>query len=198
MPLPIPTSQRGLRLTPRMPFWQPGWKFCCHKSKKFMFQVRIKGKLTKVSKNYFYIFIRNMILWRLRVQFSILIPLPKTFSPSTVNVRSEFWKIFWKKRIFKKLIFWLILWHEDCKFQFWFPLRNVFCQARYRLVQKSAVFEKKSEISNVVFHSNCSFGHVECSFNEQVKILPAIFGKSFSSSYLTSNTNISKRTHIDT
>ena len=81
-----------------MQFWEPGRNFCCHKPKKLLFQVRIKGKLTKLSK---ISFIRSMILWRLRVQFSILISLPKTFSPSTVNVRSKIRRV-WKKRDLKK------------------------------------------------------------------------------------------------
>ena len=72
----------------------------------------------------------KMILWRHRVQFSILIPLPRTFSPSTVIVRSKFWRFWKKKRFFKSLIFCLILWDEDCNFQFWYPCRNLFCQAR--------------------------------------------------------------------
>ena len=45
-----------------------------------------------------------MILWRNRVQFSILIALPKIFSPSTVNVRSKFWRV-WKKRDFPEVWF---------------------------------------------------------------------------------------------
>ena len=69
----IPTSRRELIYTARKPFWQPGWKLCCHKSKNFMFQVRNKWKLTKLSKKFF---IFKMILWRHRVHFSILKSLP--------------------------------------------------------------------------------------------------------------------------
>ena len=35
-----------------------------------------------------------------------------------------------KKRLFRSLVFWLILWHEDFNFQFWYPWRNVVRQAR--------------------------------------------------------------------
>ena len=43
-------------------------------------------------------------LMRRKVHFSILISLPKTFSPSTINVRSKFGKIE-KNRTFKKIFF---------------------------------------------------------------------------------------------
>ena len=69
----IPTSRRELIYTARKPFWQPGWKLCCHKSKNFMLQIRNKWKLTKLSKKFF---IFKLILWRHRVHFSILKSLP--------------------------------------------------------------------------------------------------------------------------
>ena len=116
MSLLIPTSRIELIWTPRKFFWQPGWKLCCHKSKSFMLQVRNNWKLTKLSKKFF---IFKMILWRHRVHFSILISLPENFSRSTLNVRSNLWKFWKKEKTFKNLIFWLILWDEDCNFQFW-------------------------------------------------------------------------------
>ena len=132
-----------------MYFWQPGWKLCCHKSKFFMFQLRNKWKLTKLSKNYFYPqhdflkilgtsfifdipahnfsakhgkfpfkFLKNLVnkenlqkfdflidLMRRKLHFSILISLPKTFSPSTINVRSKFRRVWKKNRTFKKNFF---------------------------------------------------------------------------------------------
>ena len=155
----MPTSQREFKQTRRVQFWQSEWKLCCHKSKKIMFQVRVKGKLTKFQKNFF---IRNMILWRHKVQLSILISLPKTFPSSTVNVRSEFWKFFKKKRFFKCFIFCLILRDEDCKFHFWYPCRKVFRQARLMFVQSSEEFEKKTTSKSLIFllilwDENCNF-----------------------------------------
>ena len=91
-------------------------------------------------------------LLRRRLQFLILITLLKSFSPSTVNVRSKFWRVWKKNRTFKKS----------------------------------------------VFNSKFSFGHVECSFKKQVEIFPPRSKKSFSSSYVSCNTNISKIIHIDT
>ena len=212
-----------------MQFWQPAWKLRCHKSKKFMFQVRKKGTLTKLSKNYFcqrensvatnpknlcsksekkehsqnfqkIIFEKlnlNVIFWKQKVQFSILIALPKTFSPSTVNVRSKFWRIWkkrdfskvwffvwsyetktatfnfdipaetffakhgnssfkilknWeKKRTFRSLVFWLIFWDEDCNFQFWYPCRKKFGQARWMFVQNPEEFEKNQNFQKLFF-----------------------------------------------
>ena len=64
-------------------------------------------------------------------------------------------------------------------------------------VQSSEEFEKKQNFQKLFFYSKCSIGHVECSFNKQAKNFPPRFKKSFSSSYVTSNTNISKRIHID-
>ena len=63
---------------------------------------------------------------RRRLQFSILITLPKIFSSSTVNVRSKTWRVWKKIRTFRSFVFWLIFWDEDCNFQFWYPCRNVF------------------------------------------------------------------------
>ena len=263
-----------------MQFWQPGWKLCCHKSKNFMFRVRNKWELAKVSKNYFYpqidtlktkstIFdfdtpaqkffakhgkcsfkvLKNLTnkenfqkfdflidIMRRKLHFSILISLPKTFSPSTVNVRSKFRIVWNKNRTFKKkflkMFFWtrrLQFWetgrsfsatvqkkfllklchfyyhhlednsyiHLEClfenpcensvatnpknlcskseknenllnfqkknlsskwysedkeyNFQFWYPCPKIFRQARWMFVQKNEEFQKKSELSKVVF-----------------------------------------------
>ena len=74
------------------------------------------------------IFILKLILWRHRVQFSFLIPLPKTFSPSTVNVRSNFWR-FWKKRDFSKV--WFFVWSYETKtaiFNFDIPAEKFFAR----------------------------------------------------------------------
>ena len=195
MSLLIPTLRKEFIKTRRLHFWQTGWKLCCLKYKTIMFPVRNKWNLLNFQK---FIFNLKMKLWRHRVQFPILIPVPKTFSPSTVNVRSKFWR-FWKKReIFQKfdclfdlmrrrlqssilislpksfspstvivrskfwriwkkkrtsrsLVFWLIFWDEDCNFQFRCPCRKVFRQARWMFIQKSEEFEKKSELSKIVF-----------------------------------------------
>ena len=50
-------------------------------------------------------------LLRQRLQFSILISLPKSFSPSTVNVRSKIWRVWKKNQNFQKLFF-----YSKCSF----------------------------------------------------------------------------------
>ena len=158
-----------------MQFWQPGRNFCCHKSKKFLFQVRIKGKLTKLSK---ISFIRSMILWRLRVQFSFLLSLPKTFPPSTVNVRSKFWGNWKKKRAFKILIFY---WSYEMKiafFNFDIPPENFLAKHSKCSFEVPKSLKKKRPFKKN-FYSKCSFGQVECSFKKKVEIFPPIFEKKF-------------------
>ena len=314
-----------------MQFWQPGWKLCCHKSKKFMFQVRNKWKLAKLSKIYFNLQIdtpktkstifnfdtpaqkffakhgkcsfkvlKNLInkenfqnfdflidLVRRKLHFSILISLPKTFSPSTVNVRSKF-RIVWKKtelpkKILLKMFLWtrrmqfwetgrrfsatvqkkfllklchfyyqhleensyrhleclfdnpgensvatnpkilyskseinknfqnfrkiqsiifipnMILWRHKVQFSFLISLHKTFSSSRVNVRSKIwRVWKKIRSFKSCFFYSKCSFGHVECSFNKQVKNFPPSFKKSFFLNYFTSNTNISKRIQIDT
>ena len=92
-----------------------------------------------------------MIFWRYKVQVSILISLPKTFWPSTVNVRSKFWRNWKTKRTFKSLIFWLILWDENCIFKFWYPCRKLFHQAQWMFVQSSEEFEKNRTSKKIFF-----------------------------------------------
>ena len=137
-------------------------------------------------------------LMRRRVQFSILIYLPKSFSPSTGNVRSKFWRTRNEREVSKVLIF---DWSYDTKtanFNFDFPAETFFAKHGKCSFKNLQNLKKNQNFHILFFHSKCSFGHVECSFNEQVKIFPPIFEKSFSSVYFTSNTNISKRIHINT
>ena len=73
-------------------------------------------------------FIPNMILWRHEVQFSILISLPKTFSPSTIIVPSKFWRV-WKKRELSEV--WFFDWSFETKtaiFIFDIPAQNSFAK----------------------------------------------------------------------
>ena len=51
------------------------------------------------------IFILKTILWRHKVQFSILISLPENLSTSTVNVRSKIWRVWKKIKSFKSCFF---------------------------------------------------------------------------------------------
>ena len=140
-----------------------------------------------------------MILWRHWVQISILIPVPKTFSPSTVNVRSKFWR-FWKKReIFQKFDCLFDLMRRKLHFSILLSLSENFLAKHGKSSFKVLKSLKKNRtFKKSVFNSKFSFGHVECSFKKQVKIFPPSFKKSFSSSYVTSNTNTSKRIHKDT
>ena len=132
-----------------------------------------------------------------RLQFSILISLPKSFLPSTVIVRSKFWRI-WEKRELSKI--WFFDWSYETKtafFNFDIPAEKILakhskCSFKVtKILKKKQNFQKKN-------YSKCSFGHAECSFKKQVEIFPPRFKKSFSSSSCTSKTNISKRSHIDT
>ena len=118
-------------------------------------------------------------LTRRRLQFSILISLHKTFSPSTVNVRSKLWR-FWKKReVSKVLIFDWSFDTKTAKFNFDFLAKTFFAK-HGKCSFKNLQNLKKNQIFQILFfHSKCSFGHVESSFNEQVKIFPPIFEKSF-------------------
>ena len=137
-------------------------------------------------------------LMRRRLQFSILISLPKTFLPSTVNVRWKFWRNWKKKRNSKKMI---IFWSLETKA----AISNFDIPAEIFLAKHSKCsfkvlknLKKKQNFQKKFFNSKCSFGHAECSFKKQVEIFQPWFKKSFSSSYVTSNTNISNRTHMDT
>ena len=120
-------------------------------------------------------------LTRRRLQFSILISLPKSFLPSTGNVRSKFWRIWKEREVSKVLIF---NWSNDKKtanLNFDFPAETFFAK-HGKCSFKNLQNLKKNQIFQILFfHSKCSFGHVECSFNEPVKIFPPIFEKSFSS-----------------
>ena len=120
-------------------------------------------------------------LTRRRLQFSILISLPKSFLPSTGNVRSKFWRIWKEREVSKVLIF---NWSYDKKtanLNFDFPAETFFAK-HGKCSFKNLQNLKKNQIFQILFfHSKCSFGHVECSFNEPVKIFPPIFEKSFSS-----------------
>ena len=167
-----------------MAFWQPGWKLWCHKSKIFMFQVRKKRKLTTFQK---FFFIRNMIHWRLRVQFAFLIPLPKTFSPSTVNVRSECWKFFKKREIFQKFDFLFDLTRRRLQFSILISLPKTFLPSTvivrskfWRSWQKREFsknwffdwyFETKTAIFNFDIPAENFFAkHDECSFKNLKKL----------------------------
>ena len=96
------------------------------------------------------IFIFKMILWRHRVQFSILISLSKNFSPSTVNVRSKFWRI-WKKEYFQKFDF--FDWSYETKtatFNFHIPAENFFAKhgiCSFKILKKL----RKREFSKIWF-----------------------------------------------
>ena len=130
-----------------MYFWQPGWKLCCHKSKFFMFPVQ-KNENLKNFENLIFIF--KLILWRHRLQFSILISLSKNFSPSTVNVRSKFWRIR-KKEYFQKFDF--FDWSYETKtatFNFHIPAENFFAKhgiCSFKILRKL----KKREFSKIWF-----------------------------------------------
>ena len=97
------------------------------------------------------IFMLKLILWRHRVQFSILIPLTKTFSPSTVNVRSKFWRIWEKREVSKVLIF---DWSCDTKtaiFNFDIPAETFFAKNGKCSFKNLKNLKWKSEFSKVVF-----------------------------------------------
>ena len=122
-------------------------------------------------------------LLRRWLQLSILISLPKTFSPSTVIVRSKFWRN-WKKREVSKS--WFFDWSFETKtaiFNFDIPADN-FLAKHSKCSFKFPKSLKKTELSKENFNSKCSFGHAECSFEKQVEIFQPWFKKSFSSSYV--------------
>ena len=129
------------------------------------------------KKQYFQKFCFLIDILRRRLQFSILISLPKCFSPSTVNVRSNFWRIWKKKRTLRSLIFWFIIWDEDCNFQFWHPCRIFFAKHGDCLLKNLKKLKKNQNFQKLFFYSKCSFGQVECSFDKQVKIFPPTFKK---------------------
>ena len=85
-----------------MQFRQTAWT-CVTTNPKYLCST---SEIKENSQNFlkFVVFILKMILWRHRVQNSILIYLSRSFSPSTVNVRSKFWRI-WKKREVSKVLF---------------------------------------------------------------------------------------------
>ena len=85
-----------------MEFPQTGWTSVVTNPKTFCFKSQLKENLQNFQK---FIFHLKMILWKHRVQSSILISLPQSFSPSTVNIRSKFWRIWKKKPKFQKLFF---------------------------------------------------------------------------------------------
>ena len=67
-------------------------------------------------------------IMRRKLQFSILISLPKTFSSSTVNVHSKFWRL-WKKRELSKV--WFFDWSYETKtaiFNFDIPAEKFFAE----------------------------------------------------------------------
>ena len=120
-------------------------------------------------------------LLRRWLQLSILISLPKTFSPSTVIVRSKFRRN-WKKREVSKI--WFFDWSFETKtaiFNFDNPAEIFFTTNPVIFFQWSESIEK-TELSKKNFNSKCSFGHAECSFKKQVEIFQPWFKKSFSSS----------------
>ena len=154
-----------------MHFWQPAWKLCCHKSKRFMFQVRIKKNLQNFQK---IIYILKMILWRHRVHFSILLFLPEKFSPRTVNVRSKFWRVWKKNQNFQKLFFYSkrSFGHVDCSFN-------------KQVENFPAKFQKKFLF--ILFHFSCqhlrenSNRHLECNFDNPGEISVSTNPKNFCS-----------------
>ena len=136
-------------------------------------------------------------LSRRRLHFSFLISLPKSFPPSTVIVRSKFWRI-WKKENFQKFDFLINLMRRKLHFSILVSLPKTFSPSTINVRSKfRRVWKKNRTFKKSFFNSKCSFGHVECSFKKQVEIFPPMFKKSFSSSYVTSNINTSKRIHID-
>ena len=108
-------------------------------------------------------------LLRRWLQLSILISLPKTFSPSTVIVRSKFWRN-WKKREVPKV--WLFI--DLLRRRLQFPI----------LISRPKIFLP----STVNVRSNFW----------RIWKRHRTFKKNFFSSYFTSNTNISKGFQIDT
>ena len=134
-------------------------------------------------------------LMRRRLQLSILISLPKPFLPSTVILRSKFWRI-GKKRELSEV--WFFDWSFETKtaiFNFDIPAEKLLAkhgECSFKILKS---LKKIRTFRSCFFYSNCSFGQVECSFNKKVKIFLPRFKKRFSSSYVNSITNISKRIH---
>ena len=117
---------------------------------------------------------------RRRLQLSILITLPKNFSPSTVIVRSKFWRS-WKKRELSKV--WFFDWSYETKtafFSFDNPAQNFLAKHskgsfKFRRVWKKRElsevwffdwsFEMKTAIFNFDIPAEKFFAeHVNCSF----------------------------------
>ena len=89
-------------------------------------------------------------LMRRRLRFSILISLPKSFSPITVIVRSKFWRL-WKKRELSKV--WFFDWSYETKtaiLQFWYPCRKL-SPSTVNVRSKFRRVWKKRQLSEVWF-----------------------------------------------
>ena len=158
-------------------------KLCCLKSKTTMFQFRKKWNLLNFQK---FIFNLKMILWRHRVQFSILIPLPKSFSPSTVIVRSKFRRI-WKKRELSEVWFFIDLLRRRLQFSILITLPKSFSPStgnmrskfwrnwKKRKLSKVLIFDWSCDTKTAIFNfdipaENFFAEHGKCSF-EVLKIL---------------------------
>ena len=125
-------------------------------------------------------------LMRRKVHFSILVSLPKTFSPSTVNVRSKFRRV-WKKRELSEV--WIFYWSFETKtaiFNFDNPAEKFFakhgkCLFKVlkklikKIFQKFHFFDWPYETKTATFNfdipaESLSAEHGNCSF-EVLKIL---------------------------
>ena len=116
-------------------------------------------------------------LSRRRLHFSFLISLPKIFPPSTVIVRSEFWRI-WKKRKFSKVWFFDKSYEtKTAFFNFDIPAENFLAKHNKCSFKVPKSLKKNRTFKKSFFNSKCSFGHVECSFKKQVEIFPPMFKK---------------------
>ena len=148
MSLLKPASRRKLIRTPRMQFRQTGWTCVASNPRTLCSKSEISENLQKFQK---IIFTFKMILWRHWVQFSILISLPESFSPSTVNVGSKFWKIWKKKRELSKI--WIFDWSYETKtatFNFDNPAENFFGKhgnCSFKILKKL----KKRDFKNLTF-----------------------------------------------
>ena len=140
-----------------------------------------------------------MILWRLRVQFAILIPLPKTFSPSTVNVRSELWKFFKKKEIFQMFDILFDLTRRRLQFSILISLLKSFSPSTVNVRSKFWRIWKKENFQKFDILIDLLRRRLQFSILISLpKNFSPNFKISFFLSYFTSNTNISKRLQIYT
>ena len=149
-----------------------------------------KKKRTSRSLNFWLNF------WDEDCSFQIWYPCWKLF-------RQALWMFVQKSEEFEKTSELSEVWFFDWSFEtktaiinFDIPAEMFFAKHGERSFKNLKCLKKIRTLGNCFFTKKCSFGHVECSFIKQVKIFLPRFKKSLSSSYVTSNTNISKRIHI--